>query len=116
MTLEERIELLEGELAKLRGKPVVYATSAYAVARQNCKAHFEAVKAEGQHYGAEMVCEQAARSAFKERNGIEKGRDVPSHYIKTEDDGREYFELFKAFLEVYQNYLRGNELHYEQAG
>ena len=49
MTLEERIELLESELTKLRGKPVVYATSAYAVARQNCKAYFKSVQGEEQN-------------------------------------------------------------------
>lgn len=50
MTLEERIEQLEEELEKLRGKPVIYASSAYSVAKQNCRAYFRQVKDEDQTY------------------------------------------------------------------
>ena len=117
MTLEERIELLESELTKLRGKPVVYATSAYAVARQNCKAYFKSVQGEEQNYAGHMGCEQLARTAFKEKHGaVGKGNNTPNQYIRTEEDAAEYFELFKAFLSVYQRYLNGGEAQSEQAG
>ena len=105
--MEIRISALEQELVKLRGKPVVYASNIYSVASQNCKAYFESVKGEGQDYGARMLCEKAARDAFKERHSI-TGRDVPSRYILTEEDAKEYFELFKEFLSVYQNYMQKN--------
>ena len=107
MTVEERLEQLESELAKLRGKPVVYATNAYAVARQNVNAHFLQVKQAGQNYGAQMYCEDIARKAFRETHGV-TGRDkTPPRYIDTEEKAAEYFELFKTFLDVYQNYLGG---------
>lgn len=116
MTLEERIELLESELTKLRGKPVVYATSAYAVAKQNCDAYFEAVKTEGQYYGALMSCEELTRKAFRERHGVSGRNNTPARYVDTEEKAKEYFELFKEFLSTYQRYLNGSEARYEQAG
>ena len=117
MTLEERIEMLESELTKLMGKPVVYATNAYAVAHQNCKAYFESIRQEGQFYRGLFDCEQIARSAFKDRHGAgREGSRYPNQYIRTEEDAAEYFELFKAFLSVYQRYLNGGEAQYEQAG
>lgn len=107
-TLEQRIAQLETELATLRGKPVVYA-NAYGVASQNCKAYFEGVKLDTQTYAARMQCESAARSAFREKHQPDnKGREVPAHYIRTEEEGAEYFALFKDFLAVYQNYLNPN--------
>ena len=105
MTLEERIAQLEAELARLQEKPVIYA-SVYKAAVQNCKAYFESVKTAQQNYAGRACCEAAARSAFKEKHLPDgKGRDQPAQYIRTAEDGAEYFALFKAFLAVYQNYL-----------
>lgn len=107
MTLEERIEMLESELARLRGKPVVYA-SVYGVAAQNIKAYYESEKKDDRHYGAKVACEQIARDAFKDKHGVVgKRNNTPTQYIRTEADGEEYFGLFKAFFAVYQNYLYG---------
>ena len=106
MTVEQRIEALERELETLRGKPVVYASSVYAVANQNCKAHFEAVKLEGQNYGGQMKCEELARQAFKEKYKVSGKNNTPKRYIDTEDKAAEYVGLFKEFLDVYQRYLQ----------
>lgn len=114
--LEERIIALEAELAKLRDKPPTYSRSAYAEASQKCKEYFESVKGSEQHYGACNTCEQAARAAMKERRGAEhKGENFPSRYIRTEEDGAEYLELFKEFLAVYQDYLNQKGVVYERA-
>lgn len=104
-TLEERIANLEAELARLHRKPVAR-VSAYNAAAQNCKAYFEAVKTEEQHYGARFCCEDSARSAFREKHCPEREKHTgPTQYILTEEDGAEYFALFKEFLAVYQKYL-----------
>ena len=105
MTVEQRIEALERELAALRGKPVVYASNVYAVASQNCKAYFESVKLENQHYAARNDCESLARQAIREKYGV-TGRDVASRYIDTEEKATEYIGLFKDFLKIYQRYLQ----------
>ena len=84
---------------------MVYASNVYAVASQNCKAYFESVKLENQHYGARNDCESLARQAIREKYGV-TGRDVASRYIDTEEKATEYIGLFKEFLKIYQHYLQ----------
>ena len=109
MTLEERIEALEAELTQLRAKPPAHTHSAYRVANQNCKAYFEQTKAKQQHYGGLGACREMTRAAFREKHAV-TGRNIsPTQYIRTEEEGVEYFELFKAFLSVYQGYLQNFE-------
>jgi hypothetical protein len=113
MTVEQRISALEQELEGLRAKPVERRVTPYMRASQECDEHFEAVRGEGQRYGAHMVAREMARSAFKERHN--QMRSVhPSRYIATEAAADEYVGLYKAFLAVYQNYLQGGN-HYEAA-
>ena len=76
MTVEQRIEALERELATLRGKPVVYASNVYA------------------------------RQAFKEKYKVSGKNNTPNRYIDTEDKAAEYVGLFKEFLDIYQRYLQ----------
>lgn len=109
MTVEQRVELLEQEIVKLQRKQVGCYRSAYAVASQNCKACFDAVKLEGQHFRAQMACEEAARKAFREKHKVGGMNCPPSRYIDTEEKGAEYVSLFKAFLTVYQQYLQQGE-------
>lgn len=110
MTPEERAEIVEQLrtelLEKFKHNPLPRIQSAYTVAHHNCEAYFIGQQLPAQHYGALMVCENMAWQAFKERHGAGiKGNNLPNQYIQTEEDGKEYFELFKAFLTVYQTYL-----------
>ena len=110
MTLEERMAALEAELAQLRGNQPARTITPYKIADKNCREYFEQVKAHWQKYGGLYACQQVARDAFKEKHGVKEKGASPMRYIETEDDGTEYFELFKAFLSVYQAYVhKGNK-------
>lgn len=100
----DRIAALKQEIAELR-KNAQPAPKAYALASQKCDEYFLSVRQKGQHYGAQTICENAARSAIREKKGL-KGKEYsrPNRYITTEEDAEEYFELFKRFLSVYQEY------------
>lgn len=108
MTLEERVRYLENELTALQKASAAGAPNVYAAARQHCDVHFEKVKLEEQNYGALWNCESIARNAFREKHKVKGARVAPARYIQTEKDSAEYFELFKAFLTVYQDYLTKN--------
>lgn len=108
MTMEQRIEALEQELAKLKSRPAGR-SSEYSKASKSCKAYFEEVRRPGQNYGALNECEHIARTAFKEKNVERPRRTQPNRYISTPEEGTEYFELFKAFLTVYQGYLERSD-------
>ena len=83
----------------------------------DCKAYFEKVRAPGQDFGAQMDSAEIARKAFREKHHRKGPRfNAPSRYITTAEDGAEVFELYKAFLTVYQNYLYGNKSAPEGAG
>ena len=109
MTMEQRIEALEQELAKLKSRPAGQTRSEYAKASSSCKAYFAEIKRPAQNYGALFECERIARTAFKEKNIAQNRRAQPNRYISTPEEGTEYFELFKAFLTVYQGYLERSD-------
>lgn len=111
MTVEQMFRLREElkmevlrELKKSRTYPVPY-----TVAHRKCDDYFFSVQLEKQHFGARMICEDAARQAFKERHRV-RGSMRPSTYIQTEADAEEYFSLYQEFLSVYQKYLSGSEM------
>ena len=100
----DRIAALKQEIAELR-KTAQPAPKAYALASRKCRQWFLQVKDTNQHYGAQIICENPARSAVREKKGLQgKEYSRPNRYITTEEDAEEYFELFKRFLSVYQEY------------
>ncbi len=103
LELRQKIAELEQRIDNIQRRPTVtYPSWVYAHTKDRCDTYFKSVKFPDQWYSGETVCMQAARTAYKERRKVD-GR--PERYILTEEDGEEFFQLFKAFADIYQGYL-----------
>ena len=104
MTVEERIQALENEVALMKQKKPAYTLTAYREAVKKCEAHYASVRMPGQDFGGLMYCEHLARKAFKDKHKVTgDALGSPGRYIRTEEDALEYFDMFKKFLTVYQD-------------
>lgn len=112
LELRQRIVELEQRLNNVQRDPISYSRWAYDRAKEQCDAYFKNIKFPDQWYAGEIVCLQAARTAYKERRKVD-GR--PERYALTEEDGEEFFQLFRAFADGYQGYLvNGTQNLYSQ--
>lgn len=107
--MEARLNALEQELMLLKqSKPRT--ENYYLAATKQVDAYFKRVMMEDQMFTAQGNCERIAREAFKEKHDIDpKTGKRPSLYIKSEDDAAEYFLLFRAFVNVWQSYVYGED-------
>ena len=111
MTTEERISQLEQELSILKERRGRYIPTPFARASENCSKYFDQIKQEHQHYFGKSACEQAARSAFKERfDRFGSEQRYPSQYIKTDEEAGQYFKMFQRFADIYQEILTTKEI------
>lgn len=82
-----------------------YSSWVYAKTKKACEEYASSVIPQGWHGGAVLLCEQLGRETFKAARKIDHTSYRPNQYILTEEDGEEYFELVKSFIDVYVDYV-----------
>lgn len=105
LELRQGVAELEQRLANMQSRPLPYSSWVYAKTKKECEDYFHSVTQQTWQGGIILLCEQLGREAFKSARKIGQACYRPNQYILTEEDGQEYFELVKAFVDVYVDYM-----------
>lgn len=105
LELRQRVAELEQRLANMQSRPLPYSSWVYAKTKKACEDYFHSVTQQAWQGNIILLCEQLGREAFKSARKIGHTCYRPNQYILTEEDGQEYFELVKTFVDVYVDYM-----------